>query len=202
MVAREIKRLDSILRSHVYAQFGETLTGLTTVRAYGKQAEFVKINENYLDVMNRAYFITIIDQRWLGIRLDFVGDILVFVVAILVVTSRFSVSPSISGLVLSYCIQIVAIMGWMVRQFAEVENNMNATERVHHYATAIDTEAPLDIPDRKPRDSWPEKGEVVMKDVVLRYREGLPAVLKNLNLSIQGGERIGIGILVYELADK
>jgi ABC-type bacteriocin/lantibiotic exporter with double-glycine peptidase domain len=33
-----------------------------------------------------------------------------------------------------------------------------------------------------------------MKDVVLRYREGLPAVLKNLSLNIQGGERIGIGI--------
>lgn len=152
--------------------------------------------------MNRAYFITIIDQRWLGIRLDFVGDILIFVVAILVVTSRFSVSPSISGLVLAYCVQVVAVMGWMVRQFAEVENNMNATERVHHYATVIDTEAPLDIPDRKPRDSWPEKGEVVMKDVILRYRDGLPAVLKNLSLHIQGGERIGIGMSSSELADN
>jgi len=193
-VAREIKRLDSILRSHVYAQFGETLTGLTTVRAYGKQAEFTKLNEDYLDVMNRAYFMTIIDQRWLGIRLDFVGDILIFVVAILVVTSRFSVSPSIAGLVLAYCVQVVAMMGWMVRQFAEVENNMNATERVHHYATEVETEAPLDLPDRKPRATWPEKGDVVMKDVLLRYREGLPAVLKNLSLNIQGGERIGIGM--------
>ena len=193
IVAREIKRLDSILRSHVYAQFGETLTGLTTVRAYGKQAEFTKRNEDYLDFMNRAYYVTIADQRWLGIRLDFVGDILVFVVGILVVTSRFSVSPSISGLVLAYCIQIVAIMGWMVRQFAEVENNMNSTERVHYYATAIETEAPLDVPERKPPPSWPERGDVVMKDLVLRYREGLPAVLRNLNLNIKAGERVGIG---------
>jgi ATP-binding cassette, subfamily C (CFTR/MRP), member 1 len=142
--------------------------------------------------MNRAYYMTIIDQRWLGIRLDFVGDVLIFVVAILVVTSRFSVSPSIAGLVLAYCVQVVAMMGWMVRQFAEVENNMNATERVHHYATSIETEAPLDLPDRKPRALWPENGQVLFKDVVLRYREGLPAVLKRLNLDIEGGERIGI----------
>lgn len=194
MIAREIKRLDSILRSYVYAQFGETLTGLTTVRAYGKQAEFAKINEDYLDIMNRAYFMTIVDQRWLGIRLDFVGDILIFVVSILVATSRFSVSPSIAGLVLAYCTQVIAMMGWMVRQFAEVENNMNATERVHHYATAIETEAPLELPDRKPKASWPEKGEVIIKNVVLRYREGLPTVLKNLNLNVNGGERIGIGV--------
>jgi ATP-binding cassette, subfamily C (CFTR/MRP), member 1 len=193
--AREVKRLDSILRSHVYAQFNETLTGLTTVRAYRKQGEFTKLNEDYLDVMNRAYFITIVDQRWLGIRLDFVGDILIFVVAILVVTSRFSVSPAISGLVLAYVVQVVAVMGWMVRQFAEMENNMNATERVHHYATSIETEAPLDLPDRKPPPSWPEKGVVVLKDVVLRYREGLPAVLRNLNLTVQGGERVGIGMI-------
>jgi ATP-binding cassette, subfamily C (CFTR/MRP), member 1 len=200
--AREVKRLDSILRSHVYAQFSETLTGLATVRAYGKQAEFAKVNEDYLDIMNRAYFITIVDQRWLGIRLDFVGDILIFVVALLVVTSRFSVSPSISGLVLAYVVQVVAIMGWMVRQFAEVENNMNATERVDHYATSIETEAPLDLPDRKPPPTWPDKGEVIMKDVELRYREGLPAVLKNLNLTIQGGERVGIGILYKNMSNN
>jgi ATP-binding cassette, subfamily C (CFTR/MRP), member 1 len=192
IAAREVKRLDSILRSHVYAQFGETLTGLTTVRAYGKQTEFTKLNEDYLNVMNRAYFMTIIDQRWLGIRLDFVGDILILVVGILVVTSRFSVPPSIAGLVLAYCTQVIAMMGWMVRQFAEVENNMNATERVHHYATALEMEAPLDLPDRKPPPTWPDKGQVDFKDVVLRYREGLPAVLKDLTLHIKGGERVGI----------
>jgi ATP-binding cassette, subfamily C (CFTR/MRP), member 1 len=61
----------------------------------------------------------------------------------------------------------------------------------------------LDIPERKPREGWPEKGDVVMKDVVLRYREGLPAVLKNLNLDIKGGERIGIGmILLGIIADN
>ena len=191
--AREVKRLDAILRSHVYSHFGETLTGLTTVRAYGKQDEFTVINENALDVMNRAYFLTIINQRWLGIRLNFVGNVLIFVVSILVVTSRFSVSPSISGLILAYCIQIVSTMGQLTRQFAEVENNMNATERVHYYATSVENEAPLDIPDRKPPPSWPQRGEVVMKDVTMRYRDGLPKVLKGLSLHIRGGERIGIG---------
>ena len=168
---------------------------MTTIRAYGKQAEFSRTNEEFLDVMNRAYFLTIVNQRWLGLRLDFVGYILIFVVSILVVTSRFSVSPSISGLVLSYCIQVVSTMGQMTRQFAEVENNMNATERIHYYATAIENEASWDVP-KKPRVSWPEHGEIIMKDVVLRYRDGLPTVLKSLSLHIRGGERIGIGMFI------
>ena len=84
-------------------------------------------------------------------------------------------------------------MGQLTRQFAEVQNNMNATERVHYYATAIENEAPLNIPDRKPPPSWPERGEVVMKGVVMRYADGLPMVLKDLSLHICVGERIGIG---------
>lgn len=190
-----MKRLDAILRSHVYAHFGETLTGLMTIRAYGKQAAFSRTNEDFIDLMNRAYFLTIVNQRWLGLRLDFVGYILILVVSILVVTSRFSVNPSISGLVLAYCIQVVSTMGQMTRQFAEIENNMNATERIHHYTAAIESEASWDLP-KKPRVSWPEHGEVIMKDVVLRYREGLPTVLKDLSFHIGGGERIGIGIFV------
>lgn len=202
MKAREVKRLDAILRSHVYAHFGESLSGLTTIRAYEKQEQFCRVNEESLDVMNRAYFLTIVNQRWLGIRLDLVGDGLIFVVALLVVSSRFSVSPSISGLVLAYCIQVVSSMGYMTRQWAEVENNMNATERLHYYAASIENEAPWDISDHKPLAAWPESGEIVIKDAFMKYRDGLPNVLKGLSLHIRGGERIGIGLILLETSNE
>src|SRR5205814_4507264 len=70
--AREVKRLDAILRSDVYSHFAETLAGLTIIRAYGKQDEFSSVNDEALDIMNRAYFIAIVNQCWLGVRLDFV----------------------------------------------------------------------------------------------------------------------------------
>lgn len=35
--ARELKRLDNLLRSSLYAHFSETLSGMATVRAYGEQ---------------------------------------------------------------------------------------------------------------------------------------------------------------------
>ena len=148
-----------------------------------------------MDNMNRAYFLTIINQRWLGLRLDLVGDTLLFIVAMLVVTSRFSVPPSISGVVLSNCVVVVLTMGLTTRQFAEVENDMNSTERLHSYATTVENEAPLDLPATKPPPSWPEKGEVIIKDVVLRYRHGLPAALKGVSLHIRSGERVGIGMI-------
>ena len=189
--AREIKRIDSVLRSSVYAQFGETLTGLSTVRAYREQDRFIAMNEKFIDRMNGAYLLTITNQRWLGIRLDFTGTLLILVVAILAVTSRFNVDPATTGLVLSYTMQVTGMIGWMVRQFAEVENNMNASERVFHYGSKLEIEADF-TSDNPPADSWPSAGAIDFVNVDLAYRPGLPLVLNSLNLSIKAGESVGI----------
>lgn len=77
-----------------------------------------------------AYWLTYTNQRWLGIRLDFLGILLTFVVAILAVGTRFSISPAQTGVTLSYIISVQQAFGWMVRQSAEVENNMNSVERI------------------------------------------------------------------------
>ncbi|KIW01785.1 uncharacterized protein PV09_06957 [Verruconis gallopava] len=188
--AREIKRHESVQRSFVFAKFSEAVSGVATIRAYGLQKHFSKGVREAIDKMNAAYYITFANQRWLSVRLDVIGNCLVFVVGILVVTSRFEVDPSIGGLVLSYILSIVQMIQFTVRQLAEVENNMNSTERVHYYATQLDQEAPLKLKDV--RDTWPEKGEIIFDDVKMRYRPGLPLVLQGLTLHVQPGERIGI----------
>src|SRR5690606_14860837 len=140
-----------------------------------------------IDDMDAAYFLTFSNQRWLSVRLDLIGNMLVFVTGMLVVTSRFSVSPSIGGLVLSYLLSIVMMLQFTVRQLAEVENGMNAVERLRYYGSSLEEEAPLKTVDV--RESWPEKGEIIFDGVQMRYREGLPLVLRNLNIHIHGGER-------------
>ncbi|KMU80457.1 LOW QUALITY PROTEIN: multidrug resistance-associated protein 5 [Coccidioides immitis RMSCC 3703] len=188
--AREMKRHEAVLRSVVFAQFGEAVSGTASIRAYGLQDHFIKRIRAAIDNMNSAYFLTFSNQRWLSIRLDAVGCLMVFVTGILVVTSRFDVEPSISGLVLSYILAIFQMLQFTVRQLAEVENNMNATERIHYYGTQLEEEAPLHM--RELDKTWPSRGEITFSNVQMRYREGLPLVLQGLNMKIQGGERIGI----------
>jgi ATP-binding cassette subfamily C (CFTR/MRP) protein 1 len=188
--AREIKRHEAVQRSFVFAKFSEAVSGVATIRAYGLQDRFSRSVGDAIDGMNGAYFLTFANQRWLSVRLDVIGNCLVFTTGILVVTSRFSINPSIGGLVLSYILSIVQMIQFTVRQLAEVENNMNATERIHYYATQLEEEAPLKVKDI--RDSWPEKGEIVFNHVEMRYRAGLPLVLKGLHLHVNAGERIGI----------
>jgi len=188
--AREVKRHEAVLRSTVFSRFGEAVTGTSTIRAYGLQDQFSRSVRSAVDDMNSAYYLTFANQRWLSVRLDLVGILLVFTTGILVVTSRFSVNPSIAGLVLSYILTIVQMIQFTVRQLAEVENNMNSTERIHHYGTQLEEEAPLHMGEVRP--TWPEHGEIVFDNVEMRYRAGLPLVLKGLSMHVRAGERIGV----------
>ena len=161
--ARELKRHEAVLRSTVFARFSEGISGTACIRAYGLEAQFAKGIRQATDQMNSAYFLTFSNQRWLSVRLDAVGITLVFTTGILVVTSRFSVSPSIGGLVLSYVLSIVQMIQFAVRQLAELENAMNSTERIHHYGTALDEEAPLSLNPVRP--TWPERGALTFSNV-------------------------------------
>ena len=82
----------------------------------------------------------------------------------------------------------------MVQQSAEVENNMHAVEWIVHYATEIEQEAPHKIPEQKPPQavSWPAQGQIVLKDIVLKYRPELPSVLQGLSMDVKVGEKVGI----------
>ncbi|KAF3928827.1 hypothetical protein AA313_de0206435 [Arthrobotrys entomopaga] len=189
--AREVKRHEAVLRSDVFARFGEALSGTATIRAYGLQDHFRSVLNKAIDQMDSAYFITFANQRWLSIRLDIVSLGLVFTTAILVVTSRFHTNPSTAGVVLSYILQVVGIIQFMIRQLAEVENAMNSTERIHYYGTQLPQEAAVHT-SITPAPDWPQSGEIIFENVKMRYREGLPLVLQGFDLHVRGGERIGV----------
>lgn len=60
-----------------------------------------------------------------------------------------------SGVTLSYILLVQQSFSWMVRQSAEVENDMNGVERIVHYATHVEQEPPHEIPSSKPPPEWP-----------------------------------------------
>jgi ATP-binding cassette subfamily C (CFTR/MRP) protein 1 len=61
--SRELKRLDSISKSPIYAHFQESLGGITTIRAYRQQQRFAQENEWRVDANLRAYFPSINANR-------------------------------------------------------------------------------------------------------------------------------------------
>ncbi|PPR03716.1 hypothetical protein CVT24_007391 [Panaeolus cyanescens] len=186
----ETKRMDSVLRSVLYASFSEALTGLATIRAYREQDRSIKAAEHGLDLENRAYYMTISIQRWLAVRLDLFGNILILGIGLFASGFRNSVNPAKIGVVLTYTLGITQTFSDMVSQFAQNEQNMNAVERILHYS-----ELPHEGDDKSPdtpAPSWPDKGQITFSDVELAYREGLPLVLKGVSFRVNPSEKVGI----------
>lgn len=192
--SRELKRLDSVSRSPIYAHFQESLGGISTIRAYRQQQRFELENEWRVDANLRAYFPSISANRWLAVRLEFIGAIVILSaagLAIVAVGTGVPLKPALVGLAMSYALQITTSLNWIVRQTVEVETNIVSVERVLEYA-ALPSEAPEIIPNKRPAAAWPAKGEVDFVNYSTRYREGLDLVLKNINLDIKSHEKIGV----------
>ncbi|KAF2868308.1 multidrug resistance-associated protein 1 [Massariosphaeria phaeospora] len=192
--SRELKRLDSISRSPIYAHFQESLSGMSTIRAYNQQKRFELENEWRVDANLRAYFPSINANRWLAVRLEFIGSVIILAsagFAIVSVSNHSGLSAGMVGLAMSYALQITSSLNWIVRQTVEVETNIVSVERVLEYA-ALPSEAPEILSKNRPPISWPSQGAVSFNNYSTRYRPGLDLVLKNINLEIKSREKIGV----------
>lgn len=192
--SRELKRLDSVSRSPIYAHFQETLGGISTIRAYRQQQRFLLENEWRVDSNMKAFFPSISANRWLAIRLEFIGAVVILAsagFAIISVTSHSGLSAGMVGLAMSYALQITSSLNWIVRQTVEVETNIVSVERVLEYAR-LPSEAPEINPRNRPPASWPANGAISFNNYSARYRDGLDLVLKNIKLDIKSHEKIGV----------
>ncbi|NXK44825.1 MRP1 protein, partial [Chauna torquata] len=189
--SRQLKRLESVSRSPVYSHFNETLLGVSVIRAFEEQKRFIKQNDMKVDENQKAYYPSIVANRWLAVRLEYVGNCIVLFAALFAVIARNKLSPGLVGLSVSYSLQITAYLNWLVRMSSELETNIVAVERVKEYAE-MEKEAEWSIEQTAPASTWPEEGKVEFRGYGLRYREDLDLVLKNINVTIKGGEKIGI----------
>ncbi|XP_041671464.1 ATP-binding cassette sub-family C member 3 isoform X3 [Cheilinus undulatus] len=189
--SRQLKRLESVSRSPIYSHFSETVTGSSVIRAYGRTSAFVLMSDMKVDENQKSYYPGIVSNRWLGVRIEFIGNCIVLFAAVFAVTGKASLDPGLVGLSVSYALQVTMSLNWMVRMCSDLENNIVAVERVKEYSETK-TEAPWEVEDKKPPPDWPQLGNVEFSDYSVRYREGLDLVLKKLTLSVKGGEKIGI----------
>ncbi|CAN0037020.1 unnamed protein product, partial [Choristocarpus tenellus] len=109
-VNRDLQRLESVSRSPIFAQFSETLNGVSTVRAYNQQDEFIRQNSHRLDQSTRSYYHMQVSNRWLQLRLEMLGNSLNLTAALLIILSKeasfFSINAGVAGLILTYTQQV------------------------------------------------------------------------------------------------
>lgn len=189
--SRQLKRLESKTRSPIYSHFGETVTGASVIRAFGLQGEFILESQKRVDTNQVFTFASNTANRWLGFRLELLGNFVVLAAAIFAVLARGSIQGGIVGLSISYALQITENLNWFVRMISQLETNVVAVERVSEY-TKTPVEADLINEFQRPMPGWPSKGVVEFKNYSTRYRSGLDLVLKNINFKVNVAEKVGI----------
>jgi len=186
----QLKRLDAVSRSPIYAHFTESLGGISTIRAYLAQDRMFRENAHKLDENQKIYIMSLTSNRWLSIRLEFLGGILIVLTAFNCVILRHSLDPSAAGLAMAYSLQITAGLNLLVRISTEMENSFNAVERVQEYSDIV-SEAPRESKNPK-QAGWFAQGKVDVENLTICYREGMAPVLKKLSFSINPGEKVGV----------
>ncbi|AJR80304.1 Yor1p [Saccharomyces cerevisiae YJM326] len=189
---REIKRLEAVQRSFVYNNLNEVLGGMDTIKAYRSQERFLAKSDFLINKMNEAGYLVVVLQRWVGIFLDMVAIAFALIITLLCVTRAFPISAASVGVLLTYVLQLPGLLNTILRAMTQTENDMNSAERLVTYATELPLEASYRKPEMTPPESWPSMGQIIFENVDFAYRPGLPIVLKNLNLNIKSGEKIGI----------
>eukprot|EP00753_Platysulcus_tardus_P017931 PLAT6639.1.p1 GENE.PLAT6639.1~~PLAT6639.1.p1 ORF type:complete len:1605 (+),score=860.88 PLAT6639.1:73-4887(+) len=189
--SRELKRMDAISRSPIYVHFTESLDGIASIRSYGAVERMALDNGRRVNHNLRMYLMLITTNRWLSVRLELCGGLMVLAAGIFAVLGRATLGADVVGLALSYALTITTQLNMIVRFFTQVENSFNSVERVSHYSETEAEAAPI-IDSNRPPEGWPAAGNIVIDDVVASYREGLPPVLRGLTVELRPSEKVGV----------
>ncbi|NWH63151.1 MRP1 protein, partial [Geococcyx californianus] len=188
--SRQIRRLAGASHSPVFSHFSETLVGRSTVRAFGHQERFIRKNNDVV-YENLVYFYNnVISNRWLSVRLEFLGNLMVFFAAVFVVLAGNTVSSSTVGLSISYALNIIQSLNFWVRKACEIETNAVSIERVCEYAK-MDKEESW-IMSKRPPMGWPNRGIIEFVNYKAKYKTNLGLALNDVSFRTQSKEKVGI----------
>jgi ATP-binding cassette subfamily C (CFTR/MRP) protein 1 len=129
--SRELQRLNAVSRSPIISWFSESLNGLSTIRAFNHQAIFTEINERRVDRNQMCYLPSTSVNRWLAVRLEFIGASIIFISSLLAVSALISttgVDAGLVGLVISYALNTTSSLVSMLAMLARGGSADDPTE--------------------------------------------------------------------------
>ncbi|KAG5181922.1 P-loop containing nucleoside triphosphate hydrolase protein [Tribonema minus] len=189
--SRQLKRLEAVNRSPLYAHFSESINGASTIRAFSQEQRFIETNCAHVDKLNRCHLYLWCANYWLTNRVRLIGSAVCGLVGVFLVADVSNIDGSTGGLVLTYVLQFTVSIVFTVRLHAQMEMSVNSIERLDEYCN-LKQEAPAIIPDNRPPDGWPQHGSIDIRNLTLKYASSTAPVLHNLTFHVPERTRVGI----------
>jgi ATP-binding cassette subfamily C (CFTR/MRP) protein 4 len=192
---RELKRLEGLARSPIFAMMSESLSGISSIRANGVVEFFEKKFVKAQDAHSRAFFAFIASSRWVGFRMDSIVSMFIafscFLGVLFSQQGWLHIDPNVLGLAVTMLLQLASLFQWCVRQSAEVTNQMVSVERVLAFGD-LPAEADLEMDGDEKLKDWPQNGSMTVADLSARYRSTLPLSLEKVSFEVPTGSHIGV----------
>jgi ABC-type multidrug transport system fused ATPase/permease subunit len=190
--ARDLRRLEAVSKSPINVHFSDTLKGITTIRTFGAERRFFERHLEILEENLCCFWNRWCTNQWVTVWLEFLGSLFTLSFSVLSVwaaASNLNVSAGLVGLVLSYAVQVPSNLGWLLKLFVQAEVEFVSLERIIEY---VDLEQEKNSHQTPARLTWPEKGDIAMKNVKMRYNVDSDYILKGVNALIQPGTKVAV----------
>ncbi|XP_036142952.1 multidrug resistance-associated protein 4-like [Monomorium pharaonis] len=192
--AQNVKRLEGITKSPIFSHVNATLNGLPTIRSSGAVIE--KMMRQQFDVLqdrhSGTWYLTLACSCALGLFTDLIMSLFIGILcySLVLLNEAGNIEDSKAGLAISQLLILTARLQYGIRQFIETMSLMISVERILQY-TNLPKEEPV-TSDNSPPTTWPPTGQLCLKNVSMKYNEDDPPVLKNLNVTIKSGWKVGV----------
>ena len=192
--SRPLTRIEAISRSPILNVMSETIPGFASIKAFGIESEYQK---KFYKRINDCFNINVCirgTNMWLQEMFKIFSILfLTYLVLKICLDSDNSTAQSV-GIMFTYSVILQDNLGWCFSNFATTENNMISVERAKKY-TEIQGEKPSIIRGRDEKleeNNWPKEGKIRFENYSVRYRPNTEIVLKKLNFSVNGNEKVGV----------
>lgn len=128
--SRQLIRIESALRTPIYSFVAETYFGVPVIQALGVEKPFIRRHQRHIDKNASAYHMSITSSRWLTIRLELLGNLVVFSTAVFCVLKRGQIDSGMVGLCMTCAFTVTGTLNQLIRSFTDLESNIVSVERL------------------------------------------------------------------------
>uniref|UniRef100_A0A8C4NWY1 Cystic fibrosis transmembrane conductance regulator n=1 Tax=Dicentrarchus labrax TaxID=13489 RepID=A0A8C4NWY1_DICLA len=199
---QQLKLLEAEARSPIFSHLIISLKGLWTIRAFGRQTYFETLFHKALNTHTATWFHYLATLRWFLFRCDMIF-VLFFTAAAFIAVGTNQDKPGEVGIIVALAMLILGTFQWAVITSITVDGLMRSVDRVFKFID-LPTEEPMPgksggkggpdlvIDNPHAQDYWPNRGQMDVQGLTVKYTEAGRAVLNDISFSVDGGQSIGL----------
>ncbi|KAH8666573.1 P-loop containing nucleoside triphosphate hydrolase protein [Xylariales sp. PMI_506] len=188
--SRQLRFLDLEARSPLFTHFVETVEGLSSIRAFNWQRQFIESNLRRLDRSQKPYYLLCCIQRWLNLVLDLMVATMATILVALAFSLRSTTSGGSLGVALTAVLSFSQALQDLMVSWTQMETSLGAIARTKNLEASI---APEDADDevQEPPPNWPQEGAIEFRDFSASY-DSENLALRNVSFNVKPKQKIGI----------